>query len=94
MKRSKNLTAWITALAFGGALVAAPVMAVDNETSITSDRSKNPITGTVKTTKRYKNKKTNPDGSVSEAHTTNTVKEKTDGSVDKKVEHESTEHKE
>jgi hypothetical protein len=70
-------------------LFAASVYAADQEVkdSATVDHSKNPITGTKTTKREWKSKKKNADGKA-EAKTTETTKVGTDGSVDKKVETE------
>ena len=66
------------ALAF---VATASVRAADNETQVTSDRSKNPITGTVTDTTTYKKKRKHRNGKTSERNVTKTTKYKTDGSV-------------
>lgn len=65
-----------------------PVFGVDNEVKASSDTSKNPITGTVTHTKKYKKKHKNSDGTTSEASATEKEKIKTDGSTSKTVDTE------
>ncbi len=75
------------ALLVFGVVVAASVNAADQEdkNSATVDHSKNPITGTKTTTKEWKHKKKGAHGKVDHT-TTETTKEKTDGTVEKKTE--------
>lgn len=77
-------------IAIVGVAFSASVHAADAEhkESATVDHSKNPITGTKTTTKKWKSKKKGAHGEA-EKTTTETTKEMTDGSVDKKVETES-----
>lgn len=69
-------------------------LAVANEDAVekSSDTSKNPITGTVTTKKKYKAKHKRADGSMHKVDATKTIKTKTDGSTTEKVdvEHEDT----
>lgn len=66
------------ALALG---IAMPVFANSSATQETSsDRTKNPITGTVTDTKKYKKRHTNEDGSQTNVDVTEKVKTKSDGS--------------
>lgn len=78
-----------------GALLAGSVsFAADNENSekATVDHSKNPITGTQTTTKKYKKKKKAANGASQDVEVTEKTKVKTDGTVtkDMDVEAEST----
>jgi hypothetical protein len=80
----KNSFHFLTCAAALAALSTPVAFATDNETSATSNTTKNPITGTVKTEKVAKHKRTHGDGSVSEKKDTSTIKHKTDGSVETK----------
>ncbi|MGZ3721505.1 MAG: hypothetical protein ACXVA9_01160 [Bdellovibrionales bacterium] len=68
-------------------IFAANVYAADAEDSkkVTVDHSKNPITGTEKTTKTVKRKSHGSKGRH-DSESTTTTKEKTDGSVEKTTE--------
>ena len=70
-----------------GLALASTVYAADSENSKsnTVDQSTNPINGTKTTKKKWNSKKKNANGK-SESSTTETTKEKTDGSTDKKTE--------
>lgn len=86
--KQTTLNSLITAVAL--AALSAPVaFANDNENSTTTNTTKNPITGTVKTEKVAKHKRTHGDGSVSEKKDTTTTKYKTDGAVETKTTQES-----
>lgn len=67
--------------------LAVPAFAVDNatKTEVTSDRSKNPITGTVTDTKKYKKHRHNAHGQKEDVDVTEKVKTKTDGTVEKTI---------
>lgn len=71
---------------------AVTVNAADNEAtkSVTEDYSKNPITGTQKTTKKWHKKKKDATGS-SETDVKETTKKMTDGSTEKTTNVEKTE---
>jgi hypothetical protein len=73
-------------IALVGIAFAATAYAADSENSekSTVDHSKNPITGTKTTTKKWK-KKVKGDEGKGEAEVKETTKEKTDGTVEKKV---------
>lgn len=68
-------------------MLGLPVFAADSsaEAKSSSDTSVNPITGTKKTTRKYKRKTRLNDGSESSANVTKTTKEKTDGTVEHKI---------
>jgi hypothetical protein len=87
MKKS-TLNSLITAVALA-ALSSPALFANDNENSTTSNTTKNPITGTVKTERVAKHKRTHGDGSVSEKKDTTTTKYKTNGAVETKSVEES-----
>lgn len=75
------------ALAFSGHAVFAD----DNEVEVKSDKSENPITGTVTETKKYNSKHKNVDGSRTARKVRKVKKTKTDGTVEKKTETETSE---
>jgi hypothetical protein len=85
----KNLKL-ILAMLFGVTLAVPAVFAADHEESETTDTSKNPFTGTVTETKEYKKTDKNADGSSAKYHVTNKKKTKSDGSVKKNTEVETT----
>lgn len=85
----KNLKL-IPALLLGVTLAVPAVFADDHEESVTSDKSKNPFTGTVTETKEYKKSDKNADGSAAKHHVTKTKKTKSDGTVKKNTEVETT----
>jgi hypothetical protein len=74
-----------------GLLISTGVaVADDNELEVKSDQSRNPITGTVTETKKYKKKNESADGRAKAAdEVTETKKIKKDGSVEKKTEADS-----
>lgn len=91
MKSSKlllTLVSLMTSAALCFAL-SSSAFAAEEKTETSSDQSKNPITGTVKHTKKYRHKKAEADGSKSETKETVTHKTKTDGSTETDVEKES-----
>ena len=69
-------------------MLGMPVFADDavNEHKSTVDTSTNPITGTKTTTKKYKSRKKNADGSNAKVDHKDTTKVKTDGTVEHKTE--------
>ncbi len=70
-----------------------PVFAADtsSETKTSSDTSVNPITGTKKTTKKFKRQQKLSDGSANSTEVTKTTKESTSGNVEHKTEVEKVE---
>lgn len=76
--------------AAGAFLVGSMAMAADAENSAktTVDHSKNPITGTQTTTKKYKKKVKGENGSGHQVDVMEKTKQKTDGTVETKVEAE------
>lgn len=92
MKTLSVLKSAVTALALSAFLVPA-AFAADNEDVQTSNRSKNPVTGTVTDTREAKHKRTHRDGTVSESKTKDKTKYKTDGTVENKSEAEQIEEK-
>lgn len=78
-----------TVLVLVGLVLPSSLNAADNEASVTSDKSTNPVTGTVTEKKKTKKKRKNADGSTSTAESSETVKTKTDGTVEKSAESES-----
>ncbi len=87
MKQS-SMPALVIALSLA-AVCSLATIANDNETTSTSNTTKNPLTGTVKTEKTAKHKRTHGDGSVSEKNAKDTVKYKTNGEVEAKKTEES-----
>jgi hypothetical protein len=76
------------ALVMLGSMIAGSVaLAADIEDShkATVDTSKNPITGTKTTTKKWKKKSHDAKGAGTEAEVTEKTKMKTDGTVEKKT---------
>ena len=71
----------IPTLALGLALSAPCVFAADHEESVTSDKSKNPLTGTVTETSEYKKKDHNAIGSAAKHEVKKTKKTFKDGST-------------
>lgn len=80
----------LVAAAIATSAMSTPVFAVDNEDSVTSETSTNPVTGTRKTSRNVKHKKTRADGTVTESNTKSQHKVGTDGATKEQVEHEST----
>ena len=77
----------IMMVAMGALLVGSVSMAADAEHSekSTTDVSKNPLTGTQTTTKKFKKKAKNQSGSGHDVEVTEKTSVKTDGTVEKKV---------
>jgi hypothetical protein len=76
------------AIAMIGSMLAGSIaMAADAEDShkATVDTSKNPITGTQTTTKKWKKKSHDKHGTGMDAEVTEKTKVKTDGTVEKKT---------
>ncbi len=72
-----------------GLLVTTSLIAADNELEVSSDRTKNPITGTVTETKKTRKKVKRADGKTATSEVTKVKKLKTDGTVEEKVDSES-----
>lgn len=85
----KNL-ALIPAMLLSVTLAVPAVFAADHEESATTDTSKNPFTGTVTETKEYRKTDKNADGSSAKHNVTKTKKTKSDGTVKKNTEVETT----
>ena len=80
----------VTALVLGSMAMAADA---ENNSKMTTDTSKNPITGTKTVTKKYKGKMKDSKGDTSDVAIKETTKTKTDGTVtkDTKIDAEKTE---
>jgi len=81
-----------TLLALGigfGITISPSLIAADNELEVTSDKTKNPITGTVTETKKSRKQVKRADGKTDTSETTKVKKTKTDGTVTESVDSES-----
>lgn len=86
MKQKQSLrSVLLGGFAVGCLVVSAGALAADNKVEVSSDTSKNPITGTVTETKKHEEKVKRADGKTAKVNVTEKVKHKTDGSVEQKV---------
>lgn len=65
------------------------VFAADDESSVSLNKTKNPLTGTVTETKKYKRKRVHRDGSKYSSDITAQKKVKKNGEVERKLETDS-----
>jgi hypothetical protein len=73
-------------IALSGLSFSAMAADAENSEKATVDHSKNPVTGTKKTTVTHKSKHKNEDGSESKMKRKDTTKETTDGKTEKSTE--------
>jgi hypothetical protein len=88
MKNKSLRSGLLGLLATGAMVIGTSVLAVDNETKVSSDTTKNPITGTVTHTKEYKHKRKHADGKTSEEDVKQKTSVKSDGTVEKSTDTE------
>ena len=81
----KKIASLAVAALTGFFVASTSARAVDNEVKATSDTSKNPVTGTVTHTRKFKKHHKHANGKTSDENITDTVKHKKDGSVEEKV---------
>jgi hypothetical protein len=67
----------------------SPLLGVEGETSVSSESSKNPITGTTTETKKFKKRVKHRDGKTGSVEVQEKTKTKTDGTVEQKVDEKS-----
>lgn len=85
----KKIISSLLTLGLAGGLWVAKAVAADNELEVSSDRTKNPITGTVTETKKTRKQVKRANGKTAKSEVTRTKTFKTDGTVEEKVESES-----